>query len=94
MAVSLADSLSGGAGWTLTSVTSNEPDNGPGDGDTPGDIVGWDVGQPDSAGQLRAERSGRGTGRLYTLTYEGADVAGNRAVCMTTVSVPHDTGRS
>lgn len=84
------DPLSGAAGFTLVSVTSNEPDNGLGDGDTASDIQGWSVNTPDTAGQLRAERAGNGNGRIYTLTYQGADVAGNVAVCSTTVTVAHN----
>ncbi|MFN8489015.1 MAG: RICIN domain-containing protein [Caldilineaceae bacterium] len=91
-AVNVNDSLSGVAGFTLLSVTSNEPDNGLGDGDTANDIQGWSMGTPDAAGQLRAERSGTGNGRIYTLTYQGADVAGNVAACRTTVTVAHNQG--
>jgi hypothetical protein len=32
-------------------------------------------------------------GRVYMLTYEGADAAGNTAQCSTTVTVPHDKGK-
>ena len=51
----------------LVSVTSNEPDNGLGDGDTANDIVIVD----DLTVKLRAERSGTGNGRIYTLTWRG-----------------------
>lgn len=54
---------------TLVSIRSNEPDNGLGDGDTPNDIQGADYGSDDRQFQLRAERSGKGTGRVYTVTY-------------------------
>ncbi len=83
--------LSTAAGFKLVSVSSSEPDNGLGD-DTPGDIQGFMPGSPATFGQLRAERSGRGTGRVYSLVYEGADLADNRGVCTTTVSVPHSQG--
>jgi microsomal dipeptidase-like Zn-dependent dipeptidase len=85
---------SGSAGFTLVSATSNEPDNGLGDGDTAGDIQGFVPGTPDTSGQLRAERSGKGSGRLYSLVYEGSDLAGNRTTCTTTVSVPKSQGGS
>lgn len=88
--VNVTDNLSGPAGFTLLAVSSNEPDNGLGDGDTPNDIQGWAVGTPDTSGQLRAERSGTGNGRVYRLTYQGADVAGNTATCSMAVAVPHD----
>jgi len=93
VSVNLSDPGSGAAGFKLMSVTSNEPDNGLGDGDTPNDIQGWSVGTADISGQLRAERSGKGAGRQYTLTYAADDVAGNRSTCTTVVIVPHDKGK-
>ncbi len=90
VSISVNDTESGPAGFTLVSVTSNELDNGLGDGDTANDIQEFAVGTADTSGQLRAERSGIGTGRVYTLTYTGYDVAGNSAPCSVTVSVPHD----
>jgi pectin methylesterase-like acyl-CoA thioesterase/lysophospholipase L1-like esterase len=74
----------------LTSITSNEPDDGLGDGDTAGDIVGADVGTFDTEFQLRAERSGKGQGRIYLITYTVTDLAGNRTTATTEVIVPHD----
>jgi hypothetical protein len=88
--VTVTDPLSGPAGFILVSVTSNEPDKGLSKEDVPNDIQGWTPKTPDTSGQLRAERSDTGTGRLYTLTYQGKDVAGNTALCRTTVFVPHD----
>ncbi len=90
LSVVVTDSLSGPAGFVLLSATSNEPDNGLGDGDLPNDIQGFAFGTPATSGQLRAERSGTGTGRVYTLTYKGMDRAGNSATCAATVMVPHD----
>ena len=94
VAVQVTDALSGPAGFTLKSVTSNEADDGLGDGDTVGDIQGFTLGGPDTAGQLRAERAAQGTGRAYTLLYEGKDVAGNTASCSAIVTVPRDQGQS
>ena len=71
--------------WTVTSVSSNEPLNGTGDGDTEPD---WTM-----AGQkvtLRAERAGTGSGRTYTVTVTAKDAAGNTSTGTTTVSVPHN----
>ena len=86
--VAVGDALSSPAGFSLVSVTSSEPDNGLGDGDTALDVQGFAVGTPDTRGQLRAERSGTGRGRAYTLTYEGLDTAGNSARCALPVVVP------
>lgn len=88
--VKISDALSGGASARLESVVSNEPDNNLGDGDTINDIQGWAVQAADLDGILRAERSGRGTGRLYTVNYSANDQAGNTARCAVTVTVPHD----
>jgi hypothetical protein len=88
--VTVADAQSGPAGFTLTSVTSSEPDNGRGDGDVPNDIQGFAIGAASISGRLRAERSGAGRGRVYTLTYTGRDQAGNSATCTATVTVPHN----
>ena len=74
----------------LVSITSSEPDNGLGDGDTPGDISGATTGTDDRAFQLRAERAGTGPGRTYTITYEAKDASGNTAQATATVLVPHD----
>jgi predicted extracellular nuclease len=72
---------------SLVSVESNEPDDGLGDGDTPNDIVIVD----DLHVQLRAERSGLGTGRVYTLTYVATDACGNQSMPVSvTVTVPFD----
>lgn len=68
----------------LVSVTSNEPDNGLGDGDTANDIVIVD----DFTIEVRAERSGLGDGRVYTFTYEAEDDSGNVTQEQATVTVP------
>ncbi len=74
----------------IVSATSNEPDNGLGDGDTPTDIqITGDL-----TLNLRAERSGKGKGRIYTVTVEARDAAGNAATKSVTVSVPKDNSRS
>jgi len=68
----------------LVSVTSNEPDNGEDDGNTVNDIVIVD----DVHFELRAERSGVGTGRIYTITYLVTDACGNSTLASATVTVP------
>ena len=77
---------------TLTSVTSSEPDNGMGDGDTVNDIQGIDLGTSDFDFLLRAERMGPGRGRVYTVDYHAVDSSGNAADATGTVLVPHDMG--
>ena len=77
----------------LASIVSNEPDDGPGDGDTPDDIEDAEIGEEDYVFSLRAERSGKGNGRDYTITYTASDASGNEASASATVTVPHDRGR-
>jgi len=70
--------------YRIASVTSSEPDNGLGDGDTPNDI---DVTGAMTV-NLRAERSGTGNGRTYTITVEAKDAAGNKSTSTVAVVVP------
>jgi hypothetical protein len=42
---------------------------------------------------LRAERYGTGDGRIYDITYEATDDAGNINSASATVTVPHDKGK-
>jgi endo-1,4-beta-xylanase len=72
----------------LVSITSNEPDNGLGDGDQPRDIQGAAFGTDDRQFQLRNERGGTGRGRIYTITYSATDASGNATLRQTTVTVP------
>jgi hypothetical protein len=71
---------------TLVSVTSNEPENGKGDGNTTNDIEIVN----DTTFRLSAERSGRGDGRIYTITYRATDASGNSAEASVTITVPHN----
>jgi hypothetical protein len=67
-------------------VYSNEPDNGLGDGDMAPD---WMIVDEHNI-LLRAERSGKGNGRVYTINIVSTDAAGNSSSQMVTVAVPHD----
>jgi len=90
--VSAKDACSANPAVQLVSITSNEPDEGSGDGDQPNDIqaagggpvpFGTDV----RSFQLRAERSGMGSGRIYTVTYSAADASGNKTSASAVVVV-------
>lgn len=80
----------------ITSVSSDEPENGNqdiwteatggGDGNTNDDIIIVDS----QTVQLRAERQGGGNGRVYTINYQVTDASGNTATGSSQVSVPHD----
>ena len=74
----------------LTSITSNQPDNGGGDGDTAGDIQEAAFGTFDRSFLFRAERAGGDLrGRTYTVTYTATDASGNQTQASATVHVPH-----
>ncbi|WP_261381502.1 LamG-like jellyroll fold domain-containing protein [Paenibacillus cremeus] len=78
---------------SLQSITSNEPDVGSGDGNTVSDIQDADLGTADTDFALRAERSGTGNGRVYTITYTVTDAAGNQSTATATVLVDHDSSK-
>ncbi|HVE85611.1 MAG TPA: immunoglobulin-like domain-containing protein [Myxococcales bacterium] len=72
----------------ISSISSDEPEDadGVGDGQTSGDIVITGS----SSFQLRAERDGRGNGRVYGVNYSVTDAAGNVTKATCYISVPHD----
>ena len=74
---------------SITSISSNEPEVGLGDGDTAPD---WES-TGDLTVNLRGERSGAGRGRVYTITAECTDASGNTSTQSVNVDVPHDQGR-
>jgi len=67
-------------------VSSNEPVNGLGDGDTAPD---WMILDEHNI-LLRAERSGKGAGRIYYINILSTDASGNSSSKLVTVAVPHD----
>ena len=77
VSVELTDTTSGASGFLLTDAPTS-------------DAVDFNVGTPDIAGLLRAERAGNGTDRTYRLSYTGRDIAGNTAQCAALIVVPHD----
>lgn len=72
----------------IISVSSNEPINGLGDGDTAPD---WVIAGPLTL-QLRSERSGLNSGRIYTITVRTTDDHDNEAINTVSVGVAHDQG--
>jgi hypothetical protein len=71
----------------IVSISSNEPVNGLGDGNTEPD---WKFRPGALTAELLAERSGTGSGRVYTATITVADDYGNVATGTEEVEVPHD----
>jgi hypothetical protein len=81
----------GPAKWRIIQVQSNEPVNGKGDGNTSPD---WKI-CGDHSVSLRAERSGSGSGRIYTITIQAMDASGNLSDPATViVTVPKSQGKN
>jgi len=71
------------------SVSSNEPVNGTGDGDTSPD---WQIVDAHHV-LLRSERAGGGNGRIYTILITCTDTSGNPTARTVTVKVPKSQGQ-
>jgi hypothetical protein len=71
----------------IEKVTSDEADNGNGEGNTPNDIV---IAANCKSVQLRAEREGGGNGRVYTITFKVRDASGNAVSVSAKVTVPQN----
>lgn len=69
----------------IARVSSDEPENGSGDGNTSNDIV---IAADCKSVQLRAERQSGGNGRVYTITLQVADSKGNVRTMTKAVGVP------
>lgn len=88
VAVSVLVTTTHASGFRLVSATGD-------DGTTGADLAGWAIGTADVAGQVRATRSGGGSGRTYSLVYEAFNDGGATASCTAAVFAPHDrSGRS
>lgn len=76
-------------------MTSNEPQDGLGDGDVSPDWTNPVVDQARGVItlQLRAERSGTGKGRIYTIQITARDASGNSSQSSVQIIVPHDQGK-
>lgn len=69
---------------TVTGVTQDEPVNAKGDGNTSPDAV-----IQAGAAAVRAERSGKGNGRVYEVSFKAKDDKGGACTGKVTVGVPH-----
>ncbi|MFL6284317.1 MAG: choice-of-anchor Q domain-containing protein [Pyrinomonadaceae bacterium] len=75
----------------IAAVTSDEPDNSGGDGNTTHDIS---IAADCKSVQLRSERMGKGNGRVYTITFKVTDASGNVSTATAKVTVPHSQNGS
>ena len=85
LSVDAADACAAEPICGATGVTSSEPVTGGGDGTAPD----WLITGPLSV-DLRAERTGGGDGRVYSIEVECSDAAGNAVSTAVEVTVPHD----
>lgn len=80
----------GAVTWKVIGVQSNEAVNGRGDGNTAPD---WQI-LGDHAVSLRAERSGNGSDRIYSITLQAQDATGNLSDPVSVVvAVPKNQGK-
>ena len=89
VAVSASDLVDAAPVCQIVSVSSNELVNGSGDGET---SLDWAITGSHTL-QLRAERDGKASGRIYTIDVECGDAAGNVSTATTTVTVPKNQGK-
>ena len=85
LTVQVSDLVDTAPATRIISVASNEPENGSGDGNTDPD---WEITGALTL-NLRAERDGGGSGRVYTITVESRDGGGNASTRTVEVRVPH-----
>ena len=89
LAVQVSEEVDAAPITRIIAVTSNEPENGLGDGDMAPDFVVTG----DLTATVRAERAGTGSGRVYSITVESRDASGNAGTKSIDVTVPHDPGQ-
>jgi uncharacterized repeat protein (TIGR01451 family) len=75
----------------IAKVTSDEIENGNGDGNTLNDIV---IAADCKSVQLRSERQGGGNGRVYTIYFSVSDTSGNVGTATAKVVVQHNPGET
>jgi hypothetical protein len=88
-AVSASDAVDAEPVCSVASVSSNEPVSGTGQGDMAPD---WTMTGALSL-NVRAERAGSGSGRVYTIAITCADRAGNTSTTTARITVAHDQGK-
>ncbi|HEY0380569.1 MAG TPA: choice-of-anchor Q domain-containing protein [Pyrinomonadaceae bacterium] len=94
LVASASDNCDAGVGVgsvRIASVTSDEPENSAGDGNTMNDIL---IAADCKSVQLRSERTGDGNGRVYTITLRVTDAAGNVSTATAQVVVPQSQNGS
>ncbi|MBN1576462.1 MAG: hypothetical protein JW913_07920 [Chitinispirillaceae bacterium] len=94
LVTSIADNANDNAGSVTLSVviSSNEPQNGLGDGDEAPDWTEPVINQGSGiiTFSLRAERSGSGNGRIYTIRITATDNSDNVSSADVKIIVPHN----
>lgn len=83
----VANDLASATECRVSSVSSNQPEQGPGKNGSDWQITG------DLTLNLRAERLGAGGARIYTIEVRCTDEVGNASTGASTVIVPHDQRR-
>lgn len=89
VSIAASDACGGPVTCAIASVSSNEPVDGTGDGDTAPD---WEIVDADTV-LLRAERSGNGSGRIYSIVSACSDQDGNESTAVVQVLVPHNRSK-
>lgn len=79
-----SDNISSVDHVSLTSLTCNDPQA------DVSDIQDAQMGTWDTTFKLRADKSSKGSERIYTITYTATDKAGNKKSVSAVVTVPHD----
>lgn len=90
--IGASDIVDGSPTMTIA-VTSNEPVDGLGDGDTAPDWTVTRAADGSYTVAVRAERSGKGAGRVYTIVITATDASNNSSSQTLTVNVPRSQGK-
>jgi hypothetical protein len=86
VAVTSVDEVSGPAEYWLSAISDSY-------GQAKKAIIGFDLGEADTEGEMLADRRGNLGAREYKLTYSSADHVGNIGTCDVVVTVPKDQRR-